>query len=145
MSSPPRLIFINLPVTDVARSVAFYTAVGAVRNPQFSNDATACMVVSETIHVMLLSHARFGEFSPRTIPDAHTSAQVLLALSAASRSAVDANVEAARAAGGTADPCPIQEHGIMYGRSYADPDGHIWEIMWMDPAMANAPPETAMA
>ncbi|GGD99992.1 hypothetical protein GCM10011529_02710 [Polymorphobacter glacialis] len=132
----PRQIFINLPVTDVARSTAFYAAVGTVRNPQFSNDSSSCMVISETIFVMLLDHARFRDFSPLEIPDAHRTTQVLLALSAENRAAVDAAIAAATAAGGRADPCPLQDHGFMYGRSYADPDGHIWETFWMDPAAA---------
>lgn len=143
MSSQPRLIFINLPVTDVARATAFYEATGATRNPQFSNAEGACMVVSETILVMLLSHARFAAFSPRAIPDAHATAQMLLCLSADSRAAVDAMVAAASDAGGVADPGPIQEHGFMYGRSFADPDGHIWEIMWMDMTQAPATPAPA--
>lgn len=136
MASRDRLIFINLPVGDVARAVTFYEAIGAVRNPQFSNDEGACMVVSDVIHVMLLSHSRFADFSPRAIPDAHASAQMLLCLSAESRDAVDAMTVAAGDAGGMLDPCPVQDHGVMYGRSFADPDGHIWEIMWMDMAAA---------
>lgn len=143
MSSPPRLIFINLPVSDVARATAFYEAIGATLNPQFSNADAACMVVSDVIHVMLLSHPRFADFSPHAIPDAHSSAQMLLCLSADDRNAVDAMVAAATGAGGSPDPCPVQEHGFMYGRSFADPDGHIWETMWMDIAQMPAAPAPA--
>ncbi|MGU3540716.1 VOC family protein [Methylobacterium sp. A54F] len=129
------MIFVNLPVTDVARATAFYEAVGATRNPQFSDARTACMVFSETIHVMLLSHERFAEFSPKPIADRSTC-EVLIALSAESRAAVDAVTEAAGPAGGRLDPCPRQDHGFMYGRSFEDPDGHIWEVVWMDASMA---------
>lgn len=134
----PTLIFVNLPVADLDRSVAFYEAVGATRNPQFSDDAAACMVLSETIHVMLLTHAKFSGFSPRPIADAHRTAQVLLCISQPDRAAVDGITAAAAAAGGTADPGPRQDFGFMYGRSFADPDGHIWEPMWMDLEAAKA-------
>ena len=132
----PRLIFINLPVADLKRSVAFYEAVGAVKNPLFSDETAACMVISDVIHVMLLTHAKWATFTDRTIPDAHKSAQVLLCVSEDSRQAVDAATARAVSAGGLADPTPTQDFGVMYGRSYADPDGHIWEVMWMDPAAA---------
>ena len=131
-----KLIFINLPVSDLARSIAFYEAAGAIRNPNIHDDTAACMVFSDTIHVMLLTHAKFREFTPKTIPDARSSAQVLICLSADSSGAVDAQVEAAAAAGGALDPTPKQDFGFMYGRSVEDPDGHIWEVMWMDAAAA---------
>lgn len=139
----PKMVFVNLPVTDLARSTAFYEAVGASRNPVFSDETCACLVFSDTIHAMLLTHARWATFTDRAIPDAHSSAQALIALSEASREAVDATVDAAAKAGGKADPNAPQDHGFMYGRSYADPDGHIWEIFWMDPAAAAAGPEAA--
>ncbi|HEU4670102.1 MAG TPA: VOC family protein [Dyella sp.] len=128
-----KLIFVNLPVTDLARSKAFYEAVGAVNNPAFSDDTAACMVFSETIHAMLLTHAKWREFTSKPIVDAHASAQVLLCLSADSREEVSGLVASAGGAGGKADPTPVQDHGFMYGRSFEDPDGHIWEVMWMDP------------
>ena len=131
-----RMIFINLPVSDLDRSIAFYEAVGAVKNPMFSDDTAACMVISDVIHVMLLTHAKWATFTDRAIPDAQRSAQVLLCVSEDSREAVDAAVKAATSGGGLADPTPTQDFGVMYGRSYADPDGHIWEVMWMDPAAA---------
>ena len=141
----PQLIFINLPVADLSKSIAFYEAVGATKNPKFSDDTAACMVVSDVIHIMLLTHDKWRTFTDRQIPDAHTSAQVMLCLSRDSREAVDTIVDQAGGAGGRVDPNPIQDYGFMYGRSYADPDGHIWEVMWMDPAAASAGPEAFAA
>lgn len=129
-----KMIFVNLPVTDLKRSTAFYEAVGAVKNPSFSDDTASGMVLSDTIHVMLLTHDKWRQFTSKPIVDAHANAQVLLCLSAASRDEVSALVEKAAAAGGKADPTPVQDYGFMFGRSYEDPDGHIWEIMWMDPS-----------
>ena len=129
-----KMIFINLPVTDLERSKAFYAAIGAANNPQFSDETAACMVVSDVIHVMLLTHDKWRQFTAKDIPDAHNSAQVLLCLSAESKDAVSAMVDAAVAGGGAADPTPTQDHGFMFGRSFEDPDGHIWEVMWMDAA-----------
>ncbi|HWJ69990.1 MAG TPA: VOC family protein [Sphingobium sp.] len=133
-----RMIFVNLPVRDLTRSIAFYRAIGGVQNMDFSDDSAAMMRFSETISVMLLTHARFSSFTARQIPDATQTAQMLLALSQESRDAVDAAVASAAATGGTADPNPSQDHGFMYGRSFADPDGHIWEPVWMDMAAAMA-------
>ncbi|MBU3076821.1 VOC family protein [Sphingomonas quercus] len=131
-----KLIFVNLPVTDLKRSMAFYEAVGAPNNPQFTDDSAACMVFSETIHAMLLTHGKWRQFTDRPIVDAHQGAQVLLCLSEDSKEGVSAIVEKAVAAGGKADPTPEQDYGFMYGRSFEDPDGHIWEVMWMDPNAA---------
>lgn len=131
----PKMIFVNLPVADLAKSTAFYEAVGATKNPQFSDDTASCMVFSETIFVMLLTHEKFRQFTPKAIADARATAQVLLCLSAESRDDVDATVEKA-ATGGRVDPSPKQDHGFMYGRSFEDPDGHIFEVMWMDLAAA---------
>ncbi len=131
----PQMIFVNLPVTDLDKSKAFYEAVGATNNPAFTDDTAACMVVAEgSIHVMLLTHEKWATFTSKAIPDARTHAQVLLCVSADSRDAVDGQVDKAVKAGGTADPTPTQDFGFMYGRSFEDPDGHIWEVMWMDPA-----------
>ena len=141
----PKMIFINLPVTELDRSIAFYEAVGATKNPMFSDDTAACMVLSDTIHVMLLTHEKWKGFTDRAIPDAHVSAQVMLCLSQDSRDAVDAVVDQAAQAGGQADPNAPPDYGLMYGRSYADPDGHIWETMWMDPAAVAAGPEAFAA
>ncbi len=129
-----KLIFVNLPVTDLKRSMAFYEAVGATNNPRFTDETAACMVFSETIHAMLLTHDKWRQFTSKPIVDAHANAQVLLCLSEDSRDAVSATVEKAARAGGRADPIPAQDSGFMYGRSFEDPDGHIWEVMWMDPA-----------
>ena len=127
-------IFVNLPVKDLKRSMAFYEAIGFKNNPTFTDDTAACMVVTEgSIHVMLLTHEKWATFTSKTIPDAHTTAQVLLCVSADSRDEVDGQVDKAVKAGGKADPTPTQDFGFMYGRSYEDPDGHIWEVMWMDP------------
>lgn len=128
-----KLIFINLPVKDLERSKAFYEAVGAGNNPAFSDDTAACMVFSDTIHAMLLSHGKWRQFTSKPIVDAHANAQVLLCLSADSRDEVSRLVARASSAGGKADPTPVQDYGFMYGRSFEDPDGHIWEVMWMDP------------
>ena len=133
-----KMIFVNLPVADLERSIAFYEAIGATKNPQFSDDTAACMVLSETIHVMLLTHAKFRQFTPRAISDARKSAEFLLCVSAKSRDEVDGTVAKAAATGGHADPGPKQDYGFMYGRSFEDPDGHIWEVMWMDVAAAQA-------
>ncbi len=140
-----KLIFVNLPVTDLERSVAFYEAVGASKNPQFSDHTAACMVFSDTIHAMLLTHDKWRQFSSKEIPDAHKSAQVLIALSEESRAGVDAMVGKAGAAGGKLDPTPTQDFGFMYGRSFEDPDGHIWEVMWMDVEAAKAAMSGAQA
>ena len=142
----PQMIFVNLPVTDLDRSKAFYEAVGAVNNPAFTDETAACMVVAEgSIHVMLLTHAKWADFTTKTIPNAHTTAQVLLCVSADSREEVDGQVDKAVKAGGKADPTPTQDFGFMYGRSFEDPDGHIWEVMWMDPTAipTDAPAEAA--
>jgi len=133
-----KMIFVNLPVGNLPRAIAFYEAVGATRNPQFSDDTAACMVLSDTIHAMLLTHEKYRQFTSKTIVDAKTSSEVLICISADSRDDVDDLVKKAVAAGGSADPTPTQDYGFMYGRSYEDPDGHIWEVMWMDMAAAQA-------
>jgi uncharacterized protein len=127
----PKMIFVNLPVKDLSASIDFYEAVGAVRNNDFADDSTQMLSFSDAIHVMIMTHERFASFTPRRIPNAHETAQVLLALSEASREDVDAITEKALAAGGV-EPNPRQDHGFMYGRSFADLDGHIWEVAWMD-------------
>jgi uncharacterized protein len=131
-----RMIFVNLPVTDLGKSRAFLEALGAVNEPKFTDHTAACMTLSESIHVMLLTHDKFRQFTPRPIADAKAGSEVLLALSADSRESVDTAVQRAVSSGGTADPAPKQDYGVMYGRSVADPDGHIWEIIWMDAAAA---------
>ena len=129
----PKLIFLNLPVADLAAARAFYEAIGAVNEPRFTDDSAACMVLSETIHVMLLTHDKFRQFTPKKVADAHEVSEVLICISADSREAVDDITEKALAAGGR-EPRAAQDYGFMYGRSFEDPDGHIWEPMWMDMA-----------
>ena len=134
MSASPRMIFVNLPVTDLQKSRAFLEALGAANEPKFTDQTAACMKLSDSIFVMILTHEKFSQFTPRPIADAKAGSEVLLCLSADSRESVDAAIQRAEASGGSADPAPKQDYGVMYGRSVADPDGHIWEIMWMDPA-----------
>jgi predicted lactoylglutathione lyase len=131
-----RMIFVNLPVRDLQKSRAFLEALGAVNEPRFTDETAACMTFSESIHVMLLTHDKFRQFTPRPVADANAGSEVLICLSADSRESVDSAVERAESNGGTADPARKQDYGVMYGRSVADPDGHIFEIMWMDPAAA---------
>ena len=137
----PQMIFVNLPVRDLAASRSFYTALGFSFNPLFSNDTSACLVISDTIFAMLLTHKRFADFCALPIADPQTSVAHLLALSRESRAEVDLLATRALAAGGR-EPNPAQDHGFMYARSVTDPDGHIWEAFWMDPAAATAGPPT---
>ena len=129
-------IFVNLPITQLARSIAFYEALGATLNPKFSDKTGACMVLSESIYVMVLTHEKYRNFTARPISDAHSTSSALIALSFDSQDAVNAIIDLAVSAGGQADPNPVQDHGFMFGRSIEDPDGHVWEIFWMDPAAA---------
>ena len=139
-----QMIFVNLPVADLEKSKAFYAALGFTNEPNFTNESAACMVWSDAIYVMLLTHDFWRTFTSKAIPDAKDSAQVMLAISRDSREAVDAIVDAAAANGGKPDCNPKQDHGFMYGRSFEDPDGHIWEPNWMDmEAALNGPPAEA--
>ena len=131
-----KMIFVNLPVADLARARAFYEALGFTRNPQFSDDTGAAMVWSDAIFVMLLTHAKWQGFTTRPICPPGSS-EVSLAITVDSRAEVDALVAAGAAAGGTADANPPEDHGFMYQRTLLDPDGHVWEPFWMDQAMAN--------
>src|SRR5215467_4261183 len=120
-----RMIFVNLPVTDLQRSKSFYEAVGFRNEPKFSNEAAAMMVLSDTISVMLLTHPFYATFTRKPIADAHNTSQVLLCISCDSRDEVDRITDAAPSAGGKADVAPKQDMGeVMYGRSFEDPDGH---------------------
>ncbi|HWW65248.1 MAG TPA: VOC family protein [Sphingomonadaceae bacterium] len=133
----PRMIFVNLPVADLAKSTAFYEAIGGRKDPHFSNDVAAMMVFSDTIAIMLLSRDYFATFTARPIADARQATEVLICLSAESRTGVDELTESAiAAAGGAGDFRPPQDHGFMYGRSVEDPDGHVLEFAWMDVAAA---------
>jgi predicted lactoylglutathione lyase len=126
-----RTIIISLPVADLKASRAFYTALGFVNNPQFTDDSAAFMTWSEAISVMLLTHEKWRTFTTRPIPP-KTSSEVALNISCDSREEVDAMNKAAFEQGGIADVNPVQDHGTMYGRDFADPDGHVWGAMWMD-------------
>ena len=125
-------IFVNLPVKDLDKTKAFFAALGYTFNPQFTDANAACMIISENIFAMLLVEPFFKGFTDKTIVDAHKSTEVLLALSTNSRAEVDDMVNKAVAAGGT-EPRAAQDHGFMYTRSFNDLDGHIWEILWMNP------------
>ena len=127
-----RQIFVNLPIKDMARSRAFFSALGFGFNPQFTNEQGACMVISEGIHAMLLVEPFFQTFTRKPIADAKKSTEVLVCLSCESRAEVDELVKKALAAGGSAPNAP-QDHGFMYGHGFEDLDGHVWELAWMDP------------
>ncbi|UCM90945.1 VOC family protein [Streptomyces marincola] len=128
-------IFVNLPVKDLARSRDFFTALGYSFNPDFSDENAACLVISENILAMLLVEPFFKTFTEKRIVDAHAESEVILALSADSREQVDELVDRALAAGGSPTG-ETQDHGFMYGRAFLDPDGHHWELTWMDMAAA---------
>lgn len=130
----PPMIFVNLPVRDLDKSVAFFKSLGFSFNPQFTDKTAACMVVSDTIFAMLLTHEKFKVFSPHPIADASKATEVLLCLSCESREKVDELVKKAVAAGGRTYNKP-QDHGMMYGHGFQDLDSHVWELMWMDPSV----------
>jgi len=133
-----QMIFVNLPVTDVAASTAFYEAIGFTKDPRFSNAMASAMQLSDTIVFMILGRDFYQTFTPKQIADAHTTSEVLLCISRDSREAVDAIVEQAAAAGGKADVGPKQDMGFMYGRTFEDLDGHVFEPMFMDMEAAMA-------
>ena len=135
-----RKIFVNLPVRDLERSKRFFAALGFDFNPQFSDDKAACMVVSQGIYAMLLVERYFQTFTKKPVADARQSTEVLVCLSCDSRAEVDDLVRRALSAGGAA-PNPPQDHGFMYGHGFEDLDGHVWELMWMDPAAVPAQPQ----
>lgn len=127
------MIFINLAVSNLPRAKAFYEAVGATNNPQFTDETAACMVFTEAVNVMLLTHAKWATFTNKPISDAHKAGEVMLALSCDSRDAVNTMADAAGKAGGVVDCNSLQDRGSMFSRSFEDPDGHVWEALWMDP------------
>ncbi|WP_068077262.1 VOC family protein [Novosphingobium lentum] len=131
-----RMIFVNLPVTDLPASRRFYEAIGFTNEPRFSDETAACMVLSDAIFVMLLTHAKWATFTSRPIPSSDVS-EVMLCVNCDSRDAVNAMADSAASSGGQIDVNPAQDHGFMMSRTFADPDGHVWEPMWMDPAVAN--------
>ncbi|MEH2118916.1 VOC family protein [Nostoc sp.] len=129
-------IFVNLPVKDLNRSVEFFTKLGFSFNAQFTDETSTCMIVSDDIFVMLLTHEKFKTFTPKEISDATKSTEVLVCLSSQSREKVDEMVRKAVTAGGTTYNEP-QDHGFMYGHGFSDLDGHIWEIIYMEPSAIN--------
>ena len=139
----PKMIFVNLPVRDLAASTAFYVALGGEVNAQFSGEQSTSLMFSDAIGVMLLTHDHYRQFTQRPIGDARRESQALLALSVDSRDAVDATLTRAVAAGGRADPNPAQDLGFMLNRHVEDPDGNVWEIMSMDPAALAQKPDNA--
>ncbi len=132
-----RKIFVNLPVKDLERSVAFFTRLGFTFDQNFTDETATCMVVSDDIFVMLLTEAKFKTFTPKEVVDATRSTEVLVCLSCESRAEVDETVGKAVAAGGTTYNEP-QDHGFMYGHGFQDIDGHIWELIAMQPGAAKA-------
>ncbi len=126
-------IFINLPVADLEASKTFFGKLGFSFNPQFTDETAAAMVIDENIFSMLLTHEKFKQFTPKAIADAKTSSEVLIAISRDSREAVGELFDKAIAAGGT-EVRPGDDYGFMVSKAFADLDGHIWEVMWMDPS-----------
>ena len=127
-----RKIFVNLPVNNLKSSMDFFSSLGFTFNRQFTDDTAACMVISEDIYAMLLTHAKFKEFTPNPICDATKSTEALICLSCESRVAVDDTVRNAVVAGGKTYNRP-QDHGFMYAHGFQDIDGHIWELVYMEP------------
>lgn len=134
-----KMIFVNLPVADLPKAKAFYETVGAVNNPAFSDDSGACMVFSDAIYLMLLTHDKWRQFTSKPIIDAHKEAQVMLCISAESRQDVHDIVNRAVAAGAKPDPSPVDDYDFMFGRSFEDLDGHMWGVNWLD--MSAVPPK----
>ena len=126
-------IFVNLPVADLDKSTTFFTKLGFSFNPQFTDDTAACMVISDDIYAMLLTNAKFAEFTKKSIADATKTTEVLTALSMDSKAGVDTLVDAALKSGATEVREPM-DYGFMYSRSFNDLDGHIWEWVYMDPS-----------
>jgi predicted lactoylglutathione lyase len=125
-------IFVNLPVRDLPKSMAYFTSLGYTFNKQFTDETAACMVISEDIYAMLLTHAKFKEFTPKEISDATKATEVITCLSCESKTQVDDIISKAVAAGGKTYKAPM-DYGFMYGNAVTDLDGHIWEYIWMDP------------
>ena len=134
-----RLLFLNLPVADLPASRAFFDTLGFGFDERFCDDEAACMVVSDQAYVMLLARDRFADFVTKPVADAHEKTALTVAVSADSREAVDAFAATALGAGATAGKDP-QDYGFMYQRSFHDLDGHLWEVMWMDPVAAEQGP-----
>jgi predicted lactoylglutathione lyase len=128
-----RLIFVNLPVADLATSVEFFTGLGFTFNSQFTDEHATCMVINEQAFVMLLVRPFFASFVTKDVADPAVATGAIVSVSASSREEVDVLVDTALELGGSVSTEP-QDEGFMYGRSFYDRDGHAWEVMWMDPA-----------
>lgn len=126
-------IFVNLPVKDLQKSMAFFAALGWSHNPQFTDETAASIVISDTIYVMLLTHEKYRQFTDKPIADAQKTSQVLIALAAETPEEVNRIADAALEAGAS-EPKPPQDYGFMKLRTFEDLDGHHWEVLWMDPA-----------
>jgi len=129
-----KMMFINLPVRDLQAATNFYLPIGGTLNPQFSNDQASSIMFSDSIGVMLLTHQHYSQFTTRQIGDARRDSQMLIALTAGSKDEVNDTIEKGVAAGGRADPTPVQDLGFMFNRHIEDPDGNVWELLWMNPA-----------
>jgi predicted lactoylglutathione lyase len=127
-----KMMIVNLPVRDLSASTAFYVALGGTVNPQFSGENSTSLMFTDTIGVMLLTHDHYREFTKRPIGDARRDSQAMIVLTVDDRDAVDTTLISAVAAGGRADPNPAQDLGFMYNRHIEDPDGYVWEIVWMN-------------
>jgi predicted lactoylglutathione lyase len=134
-----RKIFVNLAVKDLGRAVEFFTALGFSFDPRFTDEQATCMILSDEAFVMLLVEERFKDFTKKDLCDSRTHTEAILAVSAESRGDVDDLVHRALAVGGESANDPM-DHGFMYGWSFHDPDGHLWEVVWMDPSALEAPP-----
>jgi hypothetical protein len=133
-----KMIFVNLPVKDLGAATRLYTAIGCAKNPQFSDENASCIVWSDSIFFMLLTHGHYSTFTSKPIADAHAASAVLIALTLDSKKEVDAIVEAAAKAGGKADPRPPMDMGFMYNRCFEDTDGNTFEAVWMDMSAMSA-------
>ncbi|AZO56961.1 MULTISPECIES: VOC family protein [unclassified Mesorhizobium] len=129
-----KMIFVNLPVRDLQAATNFYLAIGGTPNPQFSNDQASSIMFSDSIGVMLLTHQHYGQFTARQIGNPKRDSQMLIALTTDSKDEVNAVIAKGVAAGGRADPNPAQDLGFMFNRHIEDPDGNVWEFLWMNPA-----------
>jgi predicted lactoylglutathione lyase len=143
-TAPSRKIFVNLAVEDLGRAVEFFTQVGFSFDPRFTDEQATCMIVSEEAFVMLLVEDRFKDFTKKELCDSTTHTEAILAVSAESRAQVDELVQKALEAGGQPANEPM-DHGFMYGSSFQDPDGHLWEVIWMDPSALQESPVAAEA
>lgn len=145
MASRSRLMFVNLPVTDVAASMEFFETLGFAFDARFTDDSCACMVVSDQAYVMLIAASRFADFTAKPVADVAAATGAIVCVSAQDRDEVDTLADAALGAGATHANEPM-DHGFMYGRSFHDRDGHLWEVMWMSPeAVEQGPADMAQA